>query len=325
VDRRAFLGTLTGGLLTATLTAEAQPAGKVPKLGYLSNSSSEEAADRAFMQALRDLGWVDGQTIIVEARYTAGSLERPPEFVRDFIGREVDIIVAWSPFAVAAAKRGTVTVPIIGLSMGDPVAAGLVVSLARPGANVTGLADLQKELHAKRIALLKETVPGIRRLAVLSNPAHPNAVENVGAATQAARSLALDFELFNVSAPAELPKIFGEISRRRADGLLVLHDIMFWARRVDIVGLAAKGRLPAIYWERAYAEVGGLLSYAASLSDIGRRGATFVDKILRGAKPADLPVEQPTKFELVINLKTAKALGLTIPPSLLQRADHVIE
>ena len=171
-------------------------------------------------------------------------------------------------------RRGTVTIPIVGLSMGDPVAAGLVVGLGRPGGNVTGLADLQQELHAKRIELLKETVPGIRRLAVLSNPTHPNAVQNVRAAMEAARSLGLDVELLNVSAPEDLAKAFSEISRRRAVALLVLHDIMFWARRADIVGLAAKNRVPAIYWERAYAELGGLLSYAASLSDIARRGAT---------------------------------------------------
>ena len=190
MDRRTFLSALTGGLLAAPLAAEAQPVAKVPKLGYLTHGSSEGTADSAFMRALRDLGWVDGRTIVIEARYTAGSSELTQEFVREFIARDVDVIVAWSPYAVAAAKRGTRTTPIVGLSMGDPVAAGLVVSLARPGTNVTGLADLQKELHAKRLALLKETVPGIRRVAVLSNPAHPNAVENVEAATQAARSLA---------------------------------------------------------------------------------------------------------------------------------------
>ena len=222
-------------------------------------------------------------------------------------------------------RRETGTTPIVGLSMGDPVASGLVLSVARPGENVTGLADLQKELHAKRIELLKETVPGIRRLAILSNPAHLNAVENVEAATMGARSLGLEVELLSVSAPEDLSIAFGEISRRRGDSLLVLHNIIFWARRADIVRLAAKGRVPAIYWDRVYAEIGGLLSYAASLNDIGRRGATFADKILRGAKPADLPVEQPTIFELVINLKTAKALGLTIPPALLRRADQVIE
>ena len=325
MDRRAFIATVASGLLAAPLAGEAQQVAKVPKLGYLTHGSSEGAADSAFMRALRDLGWVDGRTIVIEARYTAGSLERTQEFVREFIARGVDVIVAWSPYAVAAAKRGTRTTPIVGLGMGDHVATGLVVSLARPGANVTGLADLQKELHAKRIELLKETVPNIRRLAVLSNPAHLNAVENVEAATKAARSLSLEVELLSVSAPEDLSIAFGEISRRRADGLLVLHDIMFWARRVDIVGLAAKGRLPAIYWERAYAEVGGLLSYAANLDAMAAHGATFADKILRGAKPADLPIQQPTKFELVINLKTAKALGLTIPPSLLQRADQVIE
>jgi putative ABC transport system substrate-binding protein len=325
MERRTFLGIVAGGLLAAPPAAEAQRVAKVPKLGFLSHGSSEGAADGAFMRALRDLGWVDGRTIVIEARYTAGSLERTYEFVREFIGRDVDIIVAWSPYAVAAAKRGTRTTPIVGLAMGDPVAAGLVVSLARPGANVTGLADLQKELHAKRLALLKETVPGIRRVAVLSNPAHLHVVESIEVVMQAARSLALDVELLNVSAPAELAKAFGEISRRRADGLLVLPDIMFWARRTDIVGLAAKGRLPAIYWERAYAEVGGLLSYATDLTAMAAHGATFADRILRGAKPADLPIEQPTKFELLINLKTAKALGLTIPPSLLGRADEVIQ
>jgi putative ABC transport system substrate-binding protein len=325
VDRRAFISGLTLGLVGAPLAVRAQQVAKVPKLGFLSHGSSEGVADSAFMRALRDLGWVDGRTIVIEARYTAGSIERTQEFVHEFIARDVDIIVAWSPYAVAAAKRGTRTTPIVGLAMGDPVAAGLVVSLARPGANVTGLADLQKELHAKRLALLKETVPGIRRVAVLSNPAHLNLVESIEAATQAARSLALNVELLNVSAPAELAKAFGEISRRRADGLLVLPDIMFWAHRTDIVGLAAKGRLPAIYWERAFAEVGGLLSYATNLSVMAAHGATFADRILRGAKPANLPIEQPTKFELVINLKTAKALGLTIPPSLLQRADQVIE
>ena len=322
MDRRRFLVASLAGTFVAPFLAAAQQPGK---LGYLSNSSSESAVDSAFMQALRDLGWVDGQTIVIEARYTAGALERTHELARDLVGRGVAVIAAWSPFAVAAVKRRTTTIPIVGLSMGDPVAAGLVVSLARPGGNITGIADLQKELHAKRIELLKEAVPAVRRLAVLSNPAHPNAVENVRSATETARSLGLDVELLNVSAPEELPKAYDEIGRRRANGLLVLHDVMFWARRVELVALAAKGRVPAIYWERAYAEVGGLLSYAASLSDIARRGASFADKILRGAKPADLPVEQPSKFELIINLKTAKALGLTIPPSLLARADQLIE
>jgi putative tryptophan/tyrosine transport system substrate-binding protein len=325
IDRRVFLSSIALGLLATPLAAEAQRVAKVPKLGFLSHGSSEGAADSAFMRALRDLGWVDGRTIVIEARYTAGSLERTYELVRELIARDVDILVVWSPYAVAAAKKGTRTIPIVGLGTGDPVATGLVVSLAKPGANVTGLADLNKELHAQRLALLKETVPGIRRVAVLSNPAHLHVVESIEALTQAARSLALDVELLNVSAPAELAKVFGEISRRRADGLLVLPDIMFWARRTDIVGLAAKGRLPAIYWERAFAEVGGLLSYATDLTALAAHGATFAHKVLRGAKPANLPVEQPTKFELVINLKTAKALGLTIPRPLLQRADQVIE
>ncbi len=237
----------------------------------------------------------------------------------------VDVIAVWSPRAVAAVMEATSTIPIVGLSMADPVAAGVVASLARPAGNVTGIADLQKELQAKRLELLKETVAGIRRVAVLSNPSQPTAVEYVSATNVAARSLGVRLEVFNVSAPEELVGAFAEIGRRGADGLVVLPDGMFWAVRADIVRLAGKARVPAIYWERAYAEVGGLLSYAASLSDIARRGAVLVDKILKGAKPASLPVEQPTNFELVINKKTAKALGLTIPSSLLLRADHVIE
>src|SRR5437660_2406893 len=230
-----------------------------------------------------------------------------PALARDLVNRGVDVIAVWSPRAVAAVMKATSTIPIVGLSMGDPVAAGLVASLVRPGANVTGVADLQKELQAKR------------RVAVLSNPGQgtAEAVEYVSALNVAARSLGVQLEVLNVSAPEELNGAFAEISRRRAEGLVVLPDGMFWAVRADIVRLAGKARVPAIYWERAYVEVGGLLSYAASLSDIARRGGVLVDKILNGAKPATLPVEQPTSFEFEINKKTAKALGLTIPSSLL--------
>jgi putative ABC transport system substrate-binding protein len=324
MDRRAFLAS-AAALLAAPRAAEAQQTEKLPRVGYISNSSSETPVDSAFIQGLRDLGRVDGRTITIMARYAGARSEQLPAIARDLVSRGVDVIAVWSPRAVAAVLEATSTIPIVGLSMADPVLAGVVESLARPAGNITGVGDLQREMQAKRLELLKETVPGLRRVAVLSNPSQPTATEYITAASVAARMLGLQLEVLNVSAPAELAGAFAEISRRRPDGLLVLPDGMFWAIRPDIVSLAAKARVPAIYWERSYAGAGGLLSYAADYKEIGRQGALLVDKILKGAKPGSLPVEQPTKFELVINLKTAKTLGLTIPPSLLLRADQVIE
>ena len=310
---------LAVGALCSPIGVEAQQERRISKVGYLSNNSSEGPYDRVFLERLRDLASEDGRTILIEARYAGAKSEQLPAMARDLVSRGVDVIAVWSPRAVAAVMEATSTLPIVGLSMGDLVATGVVASVGRPAANVTGVADLQKELPAKRIELLKEMVPGIRRVAVLSNPSQPTTVEYVSATNVAARSLGVQLEVFNASAPEELEGAFAEINRRRADGLVVLPDGMFWAVRADIVKLAAKARVPAIYWERAYAEVGGLLSYAASLRDIARRGATLVDKILNGAKPANLPVEQPTNFEFVINKKTAKALGLAIPSSILLR------
>jgi putative ABC transport system substrate-binding protein len=313
------------GIVFSPIDVDAQQREKIPRVGYLSNSSSESAADSAFMQGLRDLGRVDGRTIVIEARYAGARSEQLPVMARDLVSRGVDVLAVWSPRAVAAVMEATSTIPIVGLSMGNLVTAGVVPSVGRPVANVTGVADLQKELQAKRVELLKQTFPGIRRIAVLSNPLQgPSILEYVSALNVAARSLGVQLEVLNVSAQEELDGAFAEINRRRADGLVVLPDGMFWAVRADIVRLAGKARVPAIYWERAYAEVGGLMSYAASLSDIARRGAALVDKILNGAKPADLPVEQPTRFELIINLKTAKALGITIPQAIVLRADEVI-
>jgi putative ABC transport system substrate-binding protein len=313
------------GVVCSPIGVDAQQREKIPRVGYLSNSSSEAPGDSAFIQGLRNLGRVDGRTIIIEARYAGARSEQLPVMARDLASRGVDVIAVWSPRAVAAVMEATSTIPIVGLSMGDLVTAGVVPSVGRPAANVTGVADLQKDLQTKRLELLKETFPGIRRVAVLSNPAQPTAVEYVSVLNVAARSLGVQLEVFNVSAPEQLEGAFAEINRRHADGLVVLPDGMFWAVRADIVRLAGNGRVPAIYWERAYAEAGGLMSYAANLSDIARQGAALVDKILNGAKPADLPVEQPTRFELIINLKTAKALGLTIPQSILRRSDEVIQ
>lgn len=312
------------GFLVSPIGA-AQQTQKVPRVGYLSNSSEESAADTAFIQGLRDLGRVDGRTIIFEARYAGARSEELPAIAGELVTRGVDVIAVWSPRGVAAVMEATSTVPIVGLSMGDLVTAGVVPSVGRPATNVTGIADLQQELQAKRLELLKETIPGIRRVAVLSNPSQPTSLKYVNVLSVAARSLSVQLEVINVYAQEGLDSAFAEIKRRRADGLVVLPDGMFWAVRADIVRLAGKARVPAIYWERAYVEAGGLMSYAASLSDVARRGAALVDKILNGAKPVNLAVEQPTTFEFVINKKTAQVMGLTIPSSLLLRADHVIE
>jgi len=306
------------GTLLNPVGVEAQQTDRIARVGYLSNSSSETPVDRVFLQGLRDLARLEGRVVVIEVRYAGAKSEQLPAMARDLVDQGVEVIAVWSPLAVAAVAEATSTVPIVGLSMGDLATAG-----GRPAANVTGIADLQKELQSKRIELLKESVPGIHRVAVLSNPSQPTDVEYVNVTNLAARSLGLQLDVLKVSAPEQLDGAFAEIGQRRAEGLMVLPDGMFWAVREDIVRLAAKARVPAIYWERAYVEVGGLLSYAASLSDIARRGVVLVDKILKGATPRELPVEQPTQFELVVNLKTARALGLTIPQSILLRAEVI--
>jgi putative ABC transport system substrate-binding protein len=326
MDRRAFLGTLAGGFLAAPLAAEAQQAGSTPKLGYLSNSGGHSVPDNAFMQGLRDLGYVEGRNLIIEARYTDGRSERFSEFAADLVRRGVQVIAAWSPAGVAAAKRATDTVPIIGIAMGsDPVGLGWIASLARPNSNVTGLTSGNVWLSGKRMELLQEAFPTITRVGVLANPTNPFFPAQAKEAETVAHSLKIQVESLAVSSPAGLATVLPEMKKRHMSALLVMPDGMLWARRADIVKMAAEGRMPAMYWTSDYTEAGGLMSYAESLNDLGGRAAGYVDKILKGAKPADLPVEQPQKFELIINLNTAKALGLTIPPSLLQRADQVIE
>jgi putative ABC transport system substrate-binding protein len=325
MDRRAFLGTLAGGLLSAPLAAEAQPAGKVPKIGYLSNSGGHSVPDNAFLQALRDLGYVDGRNLIIEARYSGGRSDRFPEFAVDLLRRGVQVIAGWSPAAVQAAKKATDTVPIVGIAMGDPVRLGWVVSLARPDSNVTGFASGSVWLNAKRLELFREAVPAINRVAALGNPTRPDFREQIAEAKTAAQALKIVIDDFPMDSPSGLATVFSELKKRRMDGLLVMPDGMLWALRAEIVKMASESGLPAMYWTSDYAEIGGLISYAENLNDIGKRAAGYVDKILKGAKPADLPVQQATKFELIINLKTAKALSLTIPRSMLLQADRVIE
>jgi ABC-type uncharacterized transport system substrate-binding protein len=325
MERRTFLALVPGSLLAAPLAVEAQPAGKVRRIGYLSAGTSRLPFDLVFVRGLRELGWVEGQNFIIEARYLAGRQDLFPQAAAEIVGLGADVIVAWTPLAVVAAKKATSTVPIVGLSMGDPVRMGLVTSLARPGGNVTGVANLRPALTGKWLELLRGIVPGATRVAILSNPVNPDNADHVREVDVAIRSWKVEVKFFNASSPADFGRVFAEVNNWRPGGLLVTPDAMFWLHRADIVNRAAKNRLPAVYWATEYTEVGGLMSYAPSLDDMAQRGSVLVDKILRGGSPADIPVEQPTKFELIINLKTAKALGLTIPPSLLLRADQVIE
>jgi len=327
MDRRAFIGTLASGLLAAPDATRAQPAGKVPRIGVLLGASPESSHPiEGFRQGLRDLGYVDGQNIAIEYRWAEGRLDRAPELAAELIRLKVDLIFAPGTAVAQAAKEAGPTIPIVIATAGNPVGDGLIASFARPGGNVTGLTmSPGPEIGGKYLELLKEAAPGVRRVAVLWNPltaAHTVMLKETGAA---ARTLRLELHPVPARRPGEIDGAFAAISRVRANGLIVLPDPMFEALRGRIADLATKGRLPAMYGLEDHTEAGGLMSYAPSLPDLLRRAAGYVDSILKGAKPADLPVELPTKFELVINLKTAKALGLTVPRSLLLRADQVIE
>jgi putative ABC transport system substrate-binding protein len=328
MDRRAFIGTLAGSLFAAPLVAEAQQVGQVPRIGFLSVTSPSDRPPLldAFRQRLRELGWVEGQNIVIDYRYAEGRVDRLPDLAAELVRLKVDLIVSWGTQGVTAAKNATETIPIVMIAVRDPVGTGLIASLARPGGNVTGVSGYAGlEIVARQLELLKETVPKIRRVAILSNPAnayHQLAIREV---TVAARSLGVQLQLLEARGPNEFDGAFAAMAKERVGALLVLSDAMLSSHRIRLADLAARSRLPSAYAVRESVEAGGLMSYGPSFLDLYRRSAAYVDKILKGAKPADLPVQQPTQFELVINLKTAKALGLTIPQSLLQRADQVIE
>ena len=325
MDRRVFIRAMAGGLLAAPLAAVAQP-GKVWRIGFLGASPSTVGPFiQAFEQGLRELGYVDGQNIAIEYRSAQGKDERLPLLAAELVRLKVDVLVAALPQGAAAAKKATTTIPIVMVNVGDPVEIGLVASLARPGGNVTGLSRLSAELIAKNLALLKEAVPRALRVGALSNPTTPLSPVLVRNAKRAAESLGLQLKIVEAKVPDDLEGAFSALATDRVGALLVLADGMFWGERKRIADLALRSRLPSMFSNSEHADAGGLMAYAPSSVDPYRRAAVFVDKILKGAKPGDLPVEQPTKFEFVINLKTAKALGLTIPPSLLQRADRVIE
>ncbi len=278
----------------------------------------------AFVQRLRELGWIEGRTVAIEYRWAEGRYEHLAEIAAEFVRLKVDVIVTYATPPVVAAKQATADIPIVSAVMGDPVGTGLVASLARPGGNVTGLSVLTPDLAGKRLELLREVVPGLRRLAFLGNVGNPITALEMGEVQTAARTLGLDLVTLEIRRPEDIVPAF-ETLKSDAQALYVAGDPLVLANRVRINTLALVARLPAFYNERAYVEAGGLMSYGVNWPDLFRRTAELVDKILRGAKPGNIPVEQPTKFDLVINLTTAKALGLDVPPTLLARADEVIE
>jgi len=328
VQRRDFLIAATV-LLAAPFGAEAQQAAKVARIGYLShNLAVNRHLQEAFRQGLRDLGYVEGRNIAIEFRDGEGKVERLPGLAAELVALKVDVIVTVSNTTALAAKQATRTVPIVFTAVADPVAAGIVNSLARPGGNATGLASLGSELVGKRLELLKQAVPGVSRVAVLWLPGalgERTEKDMRAGADVASRALGVQLQFVEARSPEDFDRAFSDMNRARADGLTLLPSNMFLREHRRLVDLAAKNRLTAVYGSREFVDAGGLMSYGANQVELHRSAATYVDKILKGAKPADLPIEQPTKYELVINLKTAKALGVTIPQSLLLRADEVVE
>ena len=327
MDRRVFLAAL--GFLGAPLPIEAQQAAKVNRIGLLGGSPPNSPGGRrtwdGFFQGMRELGYVEGQNILIEGRFYGEQTARLPALAAELVRLNVDVIVAGAPPAPEAAQRATSTIPIVVAIHTDPVESGLVASLAKPGKNVTGLSTLTRELVGKRLQLLKEAIPGISRMAVLWNPTVAPQVLELKEAKAAAQALKVRLQVLEARAPSDFPGAFSAMTRERAGGVFIMTSSMFYAERTRIAELAAQSGVPAIYGAREYAEVGGFMAYGIDLRESFRRAATYVDRILKGAKPGDLPIERPTKFELVINLKPAKALGLTLSPTLLQRADQVIQ
>ena len=329
VMRRRLLIALGAGALAAPLSSFAQPQGKIWRVGFLSARSRPDSLDStdygAFVRGMRELGYVEGKNLVIEWRFADGKLERLPGLAAELVQLKVDVIVAAATPATSAAQKATTTIPIVFGSAGDPVGAGLVKSLARPGGNITGLSNLNVDIGPKRLEMLLAIVPKLSRVAVLVHPDNPNhttLLQNIQAAGQTRGVTILRAE---ARTPQEIDNAFSLIRQQNAGALLVSLDPLFQQQKSQIAELTAKHRLPSMTADRIYAEAGCLMSYGSSIADLFRRAATYVDKIFKGAKPADLPVEQPTKFELIINRKTAKALGLTIPQSLLIMADKVIE
>jgi putative ABC transport system substrate-binding protein len=326
VKRRKFITLLSGAAVAWPLVARAQQAGRLPTIGVLGGATPSAESQRvtALVQRLQELGWIEGRTVTMEYRWAEGRNARLAEIATEFVHLGVDVIFATGTAPALAAKQVTSVIPIVFPFAGDPVGTGLVASLARPGGNVTGMSNQATDLAAKRIELLRELVSHLRRLAVLANGSYPAATMEKSEVETAARTLGLEVFAAEVRESKDIPPAFEEV-KSKADALFLVGDPLMTANRGQVTSLALATRLPTIYVHREYVEAGGLVSYGANFSDLFRRAADVVDKILRGAKPSDIPVEQPTKFELAINLKTAKALGLEVPPTLLARADEVIE
>ena len=326
MDRRAFIGSFAGSLLVAPLAVEAQQTGRPPRIGLLATGGGKTDPLAALEQGLRELGYVEGQNLLVERRFADGKLDRLPGLAAQLVRLRVDLIVASDPPATEAATRATRTIPIVIRASDDPAATKLVVSLAHPGGNVTGLYSFAAELDAKRLEILKAAVPAITCVAVLWSSTSPRSARRWRDIDRAARALGLQLKSLDVQRPEGLEEAFRVAAREKpADALITVRNPVVVVHHREVAELAIRHRLPSMYDDRAFVEAAGLMSYGADLPDLYRRAAGYVDRILKGARPGDLPVQQPTKFELVINLKTAKMLGLTIPPSLLQRADQVIE
>jgi putative ABC transport system substrate-binding protein len=314
-------------ILASTHLANAQQPTKVPRIGFLlaSSASANSARVEAFRQGLRELGYVEGKNIVIESRYAEGKIDRLPALVADLVRLKVDVILSAGPAVTRPASEATKTIPIVMAQDGDPVANGFVASLARPGGNITGLSTLAPELSGKQLELLKEIVPKLSHVAVLGTSTRPGNAQALKEIELAAGALKVQLQYLDVLATKDIETAFRAASKGRADAVLMLGNPVATSQRTQITDLAVKNRLPVIYDRPEFVEDGGLMTYSVSQNDLFRRAATYVDKILKGAKPSDLPVEQPIKFELVINLKAAKQIGLTIPPNVLARADRVIK
>jgi putative ABC transport system substrate-binding protein len=313
-------------LLAVGVTAEAQQPGKIPRIGFLGNSTAalEENLVEPFRQGLRDLGYVEGKNILVEYRWAEGKYERFPTLIAELVAQKVDIIVTAGTPASLAVKKAAPSIPLVMAAAGDPIGTGLIESLAQPGGNITGLSGMVMDLEAKRLDLLREVIPKLSHVAVFWNPASPLQVNSEKEVQAAARAFKMKVLSLGVQAPEQFDNAFATIRRERPHALLVLPDRLFLHNRARIMEFATKQRLPGVYAYVELVEAGGLMSYGPSYADMHRRAATFVDKILKGRKPSDLPVEQPTKFDFIINLKAANQIGVKIPPNVLARADRVI-
>ena len=326
MNRKTFCVALVAVLFALSFSAQAQQPTKLPRIGFLIASfpSAVSARTEAFRQGLRDLGYVEGKNIVVEYRYAEGKFDRLPDLAAELVRLNVDIIVTAGPTDTKAAKKATKTIPIVMGFDTDPVGNGFVTSLARPGRNITGLSSLATELSGKQLELLKEIVPKLSRLAVFGTSSNPGNAQQLKEMELAAKAFGVKFQYLDVLDPKDMETAFRAASKGRAEAVLVLGSPVLISHRTQVADFAAKSRLPAIYNVAEWVEAGGLMTYSTSITDLYRRAATYVDKILKGAKPAELPVEQPTKFEFIINLKTAKQIGLTIPPNVLAQADRVI-